>query len=362
MKIITAALSISFIFFTTSLKAQPVRVVVAGISHGHHSWILGRPNDTAMEVVGIYEADKALAEKLMKKYQLPSTLFYSDLNIMLDKIKPEGVLAFGNTLEHKKVVEACAPKGIHVMVEKPLATSWKDAEEMARLAKEHKILLLTNFETSWYPTTDRSYALTRDTNFMGKIRKVVIHDGHEGPKEIGVSSEFLQWLTDPILNGGGALMDFGCYGANIMTMLMNGESPISVTAVTSQYKPNIYPKVEDEATIILQYPSAQCIIQASWNWPYSRKDMAIYGEKGYIITKDNNQMVAKSGKAQESTYYLSPQETKTYTSPFNYFADAIRKRLTIQPFGAYSIENNLIVMKILEAAKKSAKTNKTIKL
>ncbi|MEN9745326.1 MAG: hypothetical protein RL640_1164, partial [Bacteroidota bacterium] len=253
-------------------------------------------------------------------------------------------------------------KGIHVMVEKPLATTVADAEKMVGLARKHKILLLTNFETSWYPTTDKSFALTRDTAFMGPIRKVVVHDGHEGPKEIGVSKEFFEWLTDPVQNGGGALMDFGCYGANLMTLLMNGTMPLSVTAVTSQYKPHIYPKVDDEATIILQYPGAQCIIQASWNWPFARKDMAIYGSNGYIITKDNYNMKAKGKVGSEVDYKLTAQETNTYTSPFLYFADAIRNKISIPAFGAYSIENNLIVVRILEAARNSAKTGKTIYL
>lgn len=342
------------------MQAQPVRLAVAGISHGHNAWILGRKNDAAVQLVGIYETNKELVKKMMDKFHLDPALFYDDMNTMLEKTKPEGVLGFGTTLQHLGVVEACAPKGIHVMVEKPLATTVADAEKMVALARKHQILLLTNFETSWYPTTDKSFALTRDTSFMGPIRKVVVHDGHEGPKEIGVSKEFFEWLTDPVQNGGGALMDFGCYGANLMTLLMNGSMPISVTAVTSQFKPHIYPKVEDEATIILQYPDAQCIIQASWNWPFARKDMAIYGRSGYIITKDNNQMKAKGKVGSEIDYKLTAQETNTYTSPFLYFADAIRKKITIPAYGAYSIENNLIVVKILEAARDAAKTGKTI--
>ena len=66
--------------------------------------------------------------------------------------------------------------------------------------------------------------------------------------------EFLAWLNDPKLNGGGALYDFGCYGADLMTWLMDGQRPISVTATTQQIKPDIYPRVDDEATIILTYP------------------------------------------------------------------------------------------------------------
>lgn len=364
MKHITTSICL-LVFFISSLSvvdAQPVRMAVAGISHGHNSWILGRKNDSAVQLVGIYESNKGLAEKMIKKFNLDPLLLYSDLTTMLEQTKPDGVLGFGTTLEHLSVVEACAPKGIHVMVEKPMATTVADAEKIIALAQQFKILVLTNFESSWYPTTDRSFELTRDTSFMGMIRKVVVHDGHEGPKEIGVSKEFFDWLTDPIQNGGGALMDFGCYGANLMTLLMNGQLPTSVTAITAQFKPHIYPKVDDEATIILSYPTAQCIIQASWNWPFARKDMAIYGENGFIITKDNNNMKAKGKKGNEVEYRLTPQETNTYTSPFLYFADAIRRKITVPRFGAYSMENNLIVVKILEAAKVSAQTGKTIRL
>jgi predicted dehydrogenase len=357
-------------FFTLlSLSAQnrsndkkPVHLAVAGISHGHHSWILGRKNDDAVMLVGIYEADSLLIQKAVQQFNLPRSLFYTNLAQMLDKVKPEGVVAFGSTFDHLSVVEACAPKGIHVMVEKPLSTTVSHAEKILALSKKHKIHVLTNFETSWYPTTAKTYQLTRDTSFMGKIRKVVVHDGHQGPKEIGVSDEFFNWLTDPVLNGGGALTDFGCYGANLMTYLMNGQMPTSVTAVTQQLKPHIYPKVDDEATIILTYPTAQCIIQASWNWPYNRKDMAVYGEEGYLVTVDDKLMNVKGKNVKPASLVLSAVETGVYTSPFLYFADVIQGRLEVPRFGLYSLENNMLVVKILEAARNSATEGKTISL
>ena len=70
-------------------------------------------------------------------------------------MRPEGVVAFGPVNAHLAVVEACAPRKIHVMVEKPLATKNADAEKMLDLAKKNNIHLLTNFETSWYPTTEK---------------------------------------------------------------------------------------------------------------------------------------------------------------------------------------------------------------
>lgn len=356
-------------FIASSLPAQqvienkkPVRLAVAGITHGHNSWILGRKNDDAVTLVGIYEPDTLLIRKAISNYKLDPKLFYTDLGKMLRSVKPEGVLAFGSTYEHLAVVEAAAPLGIHVMAEKPLATTVAHAERMSALAKKYNVHLLTNFETSWYPTTAKTYQLTRDTSFMGKIRKVVVHDGHQGPKEIGVSDEFFKWLTDPVQNGGGALTDFGCYGANLVTYLMNGQMPTSVTAITQQFKPHIYPKVDDEATIILTYPTAQCIIQASWNWPYSRKDMAVYGEDGYIITTDDKVMKAKGRIGKEESYVLDAKEMGVYSSPFLYFADVIRDRVAAPAYGLYSLENNMMVVKILEAARNSAQTGKTIQL
>src|SRR2546426_11576098 len=135
---------------------------------------------------------------------------------------------------------------------------------------------------------------------IGEIRKVVIHDGHRGPKEIGVSPEFVAWLTDPKLNGAGALFDFGCYGADLVTWLMEGKRPETVTAVMQQIKPDVYPHVDDEATIILTYPKAQAILQASWNWPFDRKDMEVYGQTGYVITVRRDEIrVRREGRSEE---------------------------------------------------------------
>jgi predicted dehydrogenase len=345
-------------------KSQiPVRLAIAGLTHGHSAFILDRSKKgkTDIELVGIYEPNKELAERLAKKYNLKTDLFYTDLDKMLDAIKPEAVAAFGSIYEHMMVVEACAPRGIHVMVEKPLATNNAHANRMAELAAKYQIRILTDFETSWYPTTEKTWQLTNDSNYLGKIRKVVIHDGHEGPKEIGCEKEFLDWLTDPIQNGGGALVDFGCYGANLMTYLMQDEDPVSVTAVTRQFKPEIYPKVDDDATILVNYPSAQCIIQASWNWPFGRKDMEVYGETGYIISQNNTAMRLRNTKSGgEHSILVTASEVSVYDDPFSYFADVLRGKIQIPKKGTYSLENNVMVVKILDAARESARTGTTV--
>jgi predicted dehydrogenase len=248
------------------------------------------------------------------------------------------------------------------MVEKPLAVSVEHAQKMKTLADKHKILLLTNYETTWYASNHKAYEIVNKNKDIGDLRKVVIHDGHQGPQEIGVNKEFLDWLTDPIQNGGGAIIDFGCYGANLLTWLTMGEKPESVLAITQQIKPDIYPKVEDEATILLKYPKMQGIIQASWNWPFSRKDMEVYGKTGYVIADNRSDIRIRLENDKTERKNVLKDLEAPYNDPFSLFAALVRKEITLPKYNLSSLENNMIVVEILEAAKKSAKTGKAVKL
>lgn len=356
-------LLINVLLLTCTLFARndkPLRLAVVGLVHDHAHWIMGREKKSDIEIVGIAEPNRKLAEKYCKRYGYSMDIVYNSLEEMIEKSKPEAVVAFNNIFDHLKTVEYCAPRGIHVMVEKPMAVSLEHAQKMMALAEKHKIHLLTNYETTWYSSNRDAYQFIHEDKKIGDLRKLVFHTGHSGPKEIGCSNEFLEWLTDPVLNGGGALTDFGCYGANIATWLMKGETPISVTAITQQVKPDIYSKVDDDATIILTYPKTQVIIQASWNWPFGRKDMEVYGNKGYVFCLDNDKMLLMENDRRSSdTLRAAPNDT-SYSDPFVYFKDVIRGNIKPAPFDLSSADNNFIVVQILEAAKKSASTGKTV--
>ncbi len=343
-----------------SVQAQsgkPFRIAVAGLTHTHVHWILGRAHDGDIEIVGISEPNRELAERYLKQHNLPMTLWYPSLEEMLKKTNPEAVTAFNTIYEHLEVVKVCAPRKIHVMVEKPLAVSLEHAREMEKLARQHGIHLLTNYETTWYGS---NADVVKELPALGDIRKIVVHDGHQGPKEIGVNEEFLDWLTDPVKNGGGAITDFGCYGANLATWLMNGQRPNAVFAVTQQFKPDVYPKVDDEATIILTYDKAQVIIQASWNWPYGRKDMEVYATGGSVIA-DRSGVRIKIAETPEKTK-TSPALPKPHHDPFAYFAAVVRGEITVNPADLSALENNVLVVEILEAGKASAKEGRKIQL
>ncbi len=367
MNVFTVFFGLLFIFlFCQNISAsgqvklaKPLRVGVAGLVHGHVGWVFESNKRGDIEIVGIAEPDAELAERYIKKYNLPASLVFSDLNEMLTKTKPEAVTAFNSIYGHLAVVQACAPRGIHVMVEKPLAVSLDHARQMEALVRKHPIHLLTNYETTWYGSNHKAYDMVHTDKSIGTIRKMVVHDGHQGPKEIGVGPEFLAWLTDPMQNGGGALIDFGCYGANLVTWLMQGQRPLSVTAVTQQLKPDIYPKVDDEATILVTYPGAQGIIQGSWNWPYGRKDLEIYGQTGAVFALDNTHMMLRLKPDEPAQPYQTASLNTPYNDPFRYLTAVVRNEIKPKD-DLSSLANNLIVVEILDAARRSAQTGKTI--
>lgn len=356
--ILATALIMLGIYNSSGQTSKKLRLGVAGLTHGHVVWILDRADDGDLDVVGIAEPDKALAEKYLTRFKLPMSLWYPSVQEMLDKAKPEAVTTFTSTYDHLEVIKECAKRKVHVMVEKPLAVSVDHARQIQELAKANNIHVITNYETTWYGS-NRMIEEVKAKGQIGPLRKIVVHDGHEGPKEINVPTEFFDWLTDPVKNGGGALMDFGCYGANLITWLMDGKRPVSVTAVTQTIKPDIYPKVDDEATIIVTYPQAQGIIQASWNWPFGRKDIEVYGKTGYIHA-DRNQSRLKTGAKNAEIVTPSAVLERPYNDPFAYLAAVVHNEVKLAPTDLSSLENNVIVVEILEAAKQSARDGKAV--
>ena len=343
----------------TIASAQKLKVCVAGLNHDHIYNILNAYKNGQVDIIGIAEPNQGLWKKYGKQFNLPESVFYTDLKTMLKGKKPDAVLGYNAVANHVDVVEVCAPLGIPVMVEKPLAATLDQAKRIEELANKYHIQALTNYETTWYPSYQNLYTSVNNDS-IGPIKKMVVHDGHQGPKEIGCSEEFLAWLTDPELNGAGALNDFGCYGADLMTWFMHGQKPIAVTAIARHYKPEVYPKVEDDATVIIEYPGATGQIEASWNWPFSIKDLEIFGEHGYYHALNGTDILSRMRENIKGA-----KKVETLPAPINdplvYLAAALKGQLTT-PDDQSSLKYNMIVMQILDGAKRSIKEGKRIVL
>jgi predicted dehydrogenase len=349
-----------------SQTPPPIRVAIVGLTHDHvRGFFYNLPSHPEITVVGISEPDVALRQTYIARTHLPASLFFPTEAAMLAATHPQAILVYTSIAGHRAAIEQAAPLHIAAMVEKPLATTVEDALAIQRLSQKYNVPVLTNYETTWYNSNTAAANMLAEGK-IGDLRKLVIHDGHNGPKEIGVGPEFLAWLTDPKQNGGGALFDFGCYGVDLSTWILHGELPLTVTAVTLHIKPQIYPNVDDDSTIVLTYPHAQAIIQGSWNWPFSRKDMEIYGATGYVDTvyDDHNpgaklriRLPGESTEHVETAPALAPPQDNS----LNYLAAVLRGTLKPQ-HDLTSLDTNVTVVRILDAARRSAQTGRTIHL
>jgi predicted dehydrogenase len=355
---------------TGASTAKPIRLAVAGLNHGHVSGFLrNAQRRKEVEIVGVWDPDSDLLAKYGKADNLAAGILYTDLGKMLDSVKPEAVATFTDTFGHAGVVEACAPRHITVMMEKPMAVDMKQARAIEQASAKYGISVLVNYETTWYRNYQEIYNMMHDRKPAGPINKMVAMDGHTGPKEINVPPEFFAWLSDPVKNGAGALFDFGCYGANLMTWLMDNRKPLKVTALAQTNKPAIYPKVDDQATILLQYPAAQGIIQASWDWAFDRKDFEAYaqedvagkavGASAVSFDHGNGLRVRLPGKAAEETV-VAPERKPEERDSISYLTAVVRGKF--KPYGPSSLENNMVVVEILDAARESVRTGKAITL
>ncbi len=353
----------------TATAQAPMKVGVVGLTHGHidgflnksalspAGGILKRPD---IQLVGIVEPNQRLWDAYAAKYHFAPSMHFRSIAEMSAATHLQSVLVFTAPSEHRRIVEESAALGVHVLMEKPLAFTYADALAIERAAQKGHIHVLVDFETAWYTSNTEAHDLLKSGD-LGPIVKAVIRDGHEGPVKIHVSPDFLALLTDPAQDGDGALTDFGCYGPNLMTWLMDGEAPISVTAVTKRLQPDLYPRVSDEADIILNYRNAVAIVEGSWNWPFAQKQMDLYGQTGYAKAIDPTKIeFRRQHDAAGSVTEGHPLEPP-YDDPLHYM-EAVLSGQIEERNDMSSLKNNILVAEILDAARQSAQTGKTIAL
>lgn len=337
-----------------STRTGPLRIAAAGMVHGHVEGLLWAARERRdIELVGIYEPDRAVFDRLAAKYNLDPSLWYPELVAMLDATHPEAVSVMTSIADHRAVADACAPRGVHMLVEKPLAFTADDAHHMAKLARTHGVHILTNYETSWYASIREIHARTH-TPGGPEVRKLIFRHGHKGPAEIGCAPEFLAWLTDPAQNGGGALIDFGCYGAVLSTWFMDGQRPLSITASAASLKPpaahgGLYRRVDDDATIVLTYPHTTAVIQASWNWTHDAKEMDLYAPGLSFHAGKWDALSIRD--ADQPPRPLTPTPKPPHMeNEWTYLTHVIRGQCPVDPLS--SLEYNVIVSEILDEARR----------
>jgi len=356
------------------LSAQQYRMAVVSLAHAHAwSHLAAMLRGDKVTFVGLAESSPELVARARRSEQnpqsgavrpaVPEEMIFSDYRRMIQKTRPDIVFAFTETNRHVEVVEYCAPRGIHVIVEKPLAATYKEALAIQRAARKHNIQVMTNYGSAWSPS---QYAVKAavDEGAIGPVYRMRALVGHGGPGDPSKSA-FAAWLADPVQNGGGALMDFGCYSV-LWSLWLKGR-PESVYATANQLKPEMFPKVEDNATIILNYRDGVAIFEASWALPpRPPSGNEIFGRTGSIVMGRRIELrragaprAARGGPPEPEEVPVAPLPPER-SEPIAYM---VHRLSTKEPLdGMVALDINVAVNEILEAAKMSIKEGRAIRL
>jgi predicted dehydrogenase len=282
---------------------------------------------------------------------------YDDYRKMLAEKKPEAVWAFVENDRHLEITTECATRGIHVIFEKPMAATLRESRQMLAIAQKNKIKLMINYQMAWWPENYTAHSIA-EAGDLGKVWRVRTIIGHGGPAPSNPNDKrgqlFWAWLNDE-KRGGGALMDFSCYGAVWLRWYLG--MPKSVYAVTTHSRPEVY-KTNTNSTVLASFPgNGVGIIEGSWDLPRGFQDVEVFGNKGSLYMARNRIDFISGQNRKEVPPGTLPEDRR---DPVGYFINSVRANKPIE--GMVSPEFNVDVMRIVEAAKESAASGKPVTL
>lgn len=255
------------------------RIITLGLHHDHVWSNLEELAATGRaELAGAADADAELLAKYRNRFPGETTESYDEL---LSRDGLTAAYVFGsNKLSEDLVVKACE-RGLHCLVEKPMAATLAGAERMHAAARASGVRLMVNWPFAWWPQLRHGIYMAQ-VGELGQLWQVRYRAAHQGPVELGCSRQFCEWLYDAELNGAGALMDYCCYGAVLAEVLLGQPESVSGLRVRTGLKPDL--ALEDNAVLLLKYPHALATTEASWTQigHLTSYSATIYGNKGTI--------------------------------------------------------------------------------
>lgn len=278
---------------------KPVRVGVLGLTHDHVWYNLKELKSVKDAVlVGAADPNEELRGKFSREFKLPAC---EDVEELLEAGKLDAVYIFGDNATGADLAEFAAGQGLHVMIEKPLAADLEGADRVLAAARKKQSRVMVSWPFAWWPQLQAALALAQSGK-LGHVWQVKYRAAHNGPREMGCTPFFYEWLYDEELNGGGAFIDYCCYGAALARAVLG--MPSRVTGIAGRFcKEDI--TVDDNGVLIMTYPNALAIAEASWTqighlssyvtWIYGTKGtlMVEPGDKGKVLLATEKEPLGK---------------------------------------------------------------------
>ncbi len=282
------------------------RIAVLGLHHDH---VWGNLEELQLtgraELVAAADTDPELLAKY--RDQFPGST-YESYEALLEAEDLTAVYIFGsNKLSEDLAVKACE-RGLHCLVEKPMAATLEGASRMLEAANRNGVRLMINWPFVWWPQLRHGIAMAQ-AGELGQLWQVKYRAAHQGPVELGCSKQFCEWLYDDELNGAGALMDYCCYGAVLAEVLLGRPERVFGVKVRTGLKPDL--ALEDNAMLVLSYSNALATTEASWTQigKLTSYSTTLYGSEGtLLIEPDHDGKIHLATADQPEGYEISVPE------------------------------------------------------
>lgn len=325
--------------------SQTHHVAVLGLIHDHVWDNLPSLRDCeGAGLVAAWDENAPLRERVQNEYGCRS---YENVEKLFDQEDLDAVYVFSSNADGAKLAIQAMERGLHVLIEKPMAATLDAAERMGAASEKHNVRLMINWPFAWWPQLQHALKLAGD-GAVGDVWQVRYRAAHQGPEEFGCSEYFCRWLLDPVKNGGGALMDYCCYGANLARVILG--PPQSVTGTKATLCKSH--AVEDNGLVLMHYPKALAIAEGSWTQigKLTSYLTVIYGTQGTLLVEPRlgGRLLLATSDTPEGEAVQVPNPPKHLTNSAEHFIWGIETGEAYQPL--CQPDTGRDVQAILEAA------------
>ena len=354
------------------------RVGVIGFAHMHVNELVDRfaatgrspivaCADTTPRMPSVTEVEGSRRANLKRTLALPSKpRLHGDYRELLASERLDIAIVCAENARHAEVVEAAAAHRVHVVTEKPMAARLDQAQAMESTAKRSGISLAINWPFAWQPEFRTLKKLVDDKAIgdlwqlkwrnpasLGPLAHGSLHPGDTVVSGIvSDAQKGAEWWHHADI-GGGALLDYCCYGACLAAWLMPG-APTSVMGMTANLLSQ-YGDADDNAAILVRFPAGLSILEASWTTVHNGSGpvLTLYGTKGTISIDGGEVRIYRESYAKAPSHIEKgealPQRRATIAEEFLHHLETGE---ALHPL--FDLPINLAAMAILDAGLRSA--------
>lgn len=327
-----------------------------------------------VEIVGISDEKPARMEEATRKLGLARERAFTDYRVCLERTKPDVVILCPAASRHGEWVKKVAPYSPHLLVEKPFAASLKEADAMINAMQRGQTLMI-NWPLQWVGSHRKAHELVA-SGHIGDVLNVWHFGGNRGPLWHGADKDEKtpaqvakekprSWFYKKA-HGGGSLLDYLGYGTTLGTWYHGGRRPLEVTATVDEPRGL---EVDEHSIVVARYAHGLSRFETRWGtftdpWtiqPQPRCGFIIAGTDGTIASYDyDNHVTVQTRKQPRPHRIAAPPPKPPHQNPIQYLIHSLENGKPLE--GPVSLPISRIGQEIVDAAVKSAKLKRTVKL